>query len=111
MNNLKNLRLKQKLTQKDIAKIINVAPTTYLGYEKGLSEPTIATLIKLANYFDVSLDYLCDRQWENKAYIEVWKLSDEQKANLYLIQQLNHNNNLRASGYLMGLLHEQNAGI
>ena len=61
MNNLKNLRLKQKLTQKDVAKIINVAPTTYLGYEKGLSEPTIATLIKLANYFDVSLDFLCER--------------------------------------------------
>lgn len=109
--NLKALRIKNNLTQKEIAKVLNVAPTTYLGYEKGTSEPTIATLIQLANYFNVSLDFLCDRQWDNKAYIEVWKLSEEQKANLYLIQQLNHNNNLRASGYLMGLLHEQNAGV
>ena len=63
---LKELRKRNKLTQKELAQIINVAPTTYLGYEKETSEPTIATLIQLANYFNVSLDYLCNREWENK---------------------------------------------
>ena len=104
---MKLKELRGKTTQTELAKILNIPVKNLSNYEVGRTEPDIQTLIKLANYFNVSLDYLCDRQWENKAYIEVWKLSDEQKANLYLIQQLNHNNNLRASGYLMGLLQEQ----
>ena len=104
---MKLKELRGKTTQTELAKILNIPVKNLSNYEVGRTEPDIQTLIKLANYFNVSLDYLCDRQWDNKAYIEVWKLSDEQKANLYLIQQLNHNNNLRASGYLMGLLQEQ----
>ena len=111
MIRLKELQKKSEYTIEENAKRLNMPKSTYNNYLIESRQPDIQTLIKLANYFNVSLDYLCGREWENKAYIEVWKLSDEQKANLYLIQQLNHSNNLRASGYLMGLLHEQNAGV
>lgn len=104
---MKLKELRGKTTQTELAKILNIPVKNLSNYEVGRTEPDIQTLIKLANYFNVSLDYLCDRQWDNKAYIEVWKLSDEQKANLYLIQQLTPKNNLRANGYLMGLFQEQ----
>lgn len=104
---LLELRKKNNLTQTQVANELKISQKTYSNYENNITNPDIDTLISIADFFNVSLDYLCEREWCNKAYIEVWKLSDEQKANLYLIQQLNHNNNLRASGYLMGLLQEQ----
>ncbi len=60
---LKNLRKQKKLTQSDVAKAISVAPTTYLGYEKGTSEPSIGTLCNLADFFNVSLDELVGRDF------------------------------------------------
>ena len=68
--NLINLRKEKNKTQKEIAQIINVAPTTYLGYEKQTSEPTIDTLCKLADYYEVTLDYLVGRDYNNEfAYL------------------------------------------
>lgn len=104
---LKELRNENKLNQSDLARIIKTSQQNYNRYENEKVEPDIKTLIKLANYYNVSLDYLCDREWDNKAYIEVWKLTDEQKANLYLIEQLNKSNNLIANGYLLRLFQEQ----
>lgn len=104
---LKELRLRENISQQDLARIINTSQQNYNRYENEKVKPDLATLIKLANYFNVSLDYLCDRQWDNKAYIEVWKLSEEQKANLFLIEKLSQKNNLRANGYLLGLFQEQ----
>lgn len=106
---LLELRQEKKLTQKDVAKVLGITPVGYNGYENNNRKPSIETLIKLADFYNVSLDYLCDRQWDNKAYIEVWRLTDEQKANLYLIEQLNKSNNLIVNGYLLRLLQEQKA--
>lgn len=64
--NLKNLRINNNLRQEDVAKIINKSSVAYGYYETGSREPDIKTLITLANYFDVSLDYLCGRTWNNK---------------------------------------------
>ena len=107
MKTIEKLRKEKNLSQEQIAKIAEMSQSNYSKYERGILDISLSVAIKLANYFNVSLDFLCDRKWENKAYIEVWKLSDEQKANLYLIQQLTPKNNLRANGYLMGLFQEQ----
>ena len=96
-----------EFTIEENAKRLKMPKSTYNNYLIGTRQPDIETLIKLADYFGVSMDYMCDRHWDNKAYIEVWKLSDEQKANLYLIEKLTPQNNLRANGYLMGLYQEQ----
>jgi|AGTN01.1.fsa_nt_gi Predicted transcriptional regulators len=61
MNRLKVLRLQKKLYQRDIAKHLNVAPTTYLYWEKGVTEPSQEALIKLAEFYGVSVDYLLGR--------------------------------------------------
>lgn len=66
MINLKELRLKKDETQKQIADKLGITQFTYCNYEKGKTEPDINLLIKLADYYDVSLDYLCGRTWNNK---------------------------------------------
>ena len=55
---LKNIR---HVRQQDIADAIGVSLRGYQYYEKGTKEPTMSKLIALANYFDVSLDYLIGR--------------------------------------------------
>ncbi len=60
-NNLKGIREDKDLTQKDIAKMLNVSQNTYSQYETGVISLTAETLIKLANYYNVSIDYLLDR--------------------------------------------------
>lgn len=46
------------LTQKQVAKDLNIAPSTMGGYVQGISEPDFETLKRLADYFNVSSDYL-----------------------------------------------------
>ena len=55
---LKKLRQEKQLYQKDVASAINIDRTTYVKYEKGSSKPDAATLMALANLFEVSTDYL-----------------------------------------------------
>ena len=108
---LKELRLKNNLTQIETAKIANCSQSNYSKYEIEKLYPDVLTLIKLADFYNVSIDYLVGRDWDNKAYIEVWKLTDEQKANLYLIEHLSSKNNIRANGYLTGLYQEQQSAL
>lgn len=55
---LKELRIEKGLTQKELAKELNVHSVTYLHYEKDQREPPLTTLAKMAIYFGVSTDYL-----------------------------------------------------
>ncbi|EAC5366677.1 XRE family transcriptional regulator, partial [Listeria monocytogenes] len=50
------------ITQQQMAKLLNVSQNTYSQYETGKIEWTATTLIKIADYFDVSVDYLLDRK-------------------------------------------------
>jgi len=58
---LRELRLKENLTQEQCAAKINVGRSTYSLYEIGKNVPDLATLIKIANVYGVSLDYLSGR--------------------------------------------------
>lgn len=55
------LKNERKLLQKDIASSIGLSLRAYQYYEKGQKEPTLSVLLRLADYFDVSLDYLVGR--------------------------------------------------
>ena len=55
---LKELRLNAGLTQKDLAKAIDVGRTTISEYESGKIVPKQEGLLKIANHFNVSVDYL-----------------------------------------------------
>ena len=58
---LKRFRKAQKLTQKQASAAAGVAERVYQSYEYGKVVPTVNVLIALADYFDVSLDYLVGR--------------------------------------------------
>jgi len=55
------LKSERKLLQKDIAMDTGIALRTYQYYESGEREPSASVLIALADYFNVSLDYLTGR--------------------------------------------------
>lgn len=55
---LKELRKQRHCTLQNVADAIGVSNGTVANYENEKREPNIATLIKLADYFDVSVDYL-----------------------------------------------------
>lgn len=55
---LRSLIEERNLTQKQVATDLNIAPSTMGGYVQGSSEPDFETLKTIANYFDVSTDYL-----------------------------------------------------
>jgi transcriptional regulator with XRE-family HTH domain len=61
LKRLAELRKKHNLNQEEIAKIIGVGRTTYAMYEQGNREMDYRSLIKLANYYKVSLDYIFGR--------------------------------------------------
>ncbi len=60
-SNLRGIREDRDIKQKDIAKILNVSQNTYSQYETGVITLTAEILIKLADYYNVSIDYLLDR--------------------------------------------------
>ena len=59
--NLRAIREDRDIKQKDIAKLLNVSQNTYSQYETGVISLTAEVLIKLSEYYKVSIDYLLDR--------------------------------------------------
>lgn len=69
---LKELRLKKKLSQSDIANLLEVTQQAYANYERGAREADYKTLMILADFFDVSIDYLLGREVkESKQVVDV----------------------------------------
>lgn len=66
MNRLKFLRNERGLLQEDVGKIIGVSGRAIGNYETGKRDMSPVTLIKLANFFNVSTDYLLGNVNENK---------------------------------------------
>ena len=58
MNKIRELRIAHGMSMKQVAAALELPYTTYVNYEKGLREPNSEALIKIANYYDVSIDYL-----------------------------------------------------
>ena len=58
---LKELRFRNDITQAEFARAIGVAQQTVGGWEKNYSSPNYEMLDKIANYFDVTTNYLLGR--------------------------------------------------
>ena len=70
-NRLKDLREDNDLTQKDISKILHITQVAYSYYEIGKRSIPIELLIKLADYYNVSLDYIYYRTNERNINLKV----------------------------------------
>ena len=58
---LVDLRKKHGLSQAQAAKEIGAAPRAYQNYEYETAEPRLSTLIRIADFYGVSVDWLMDR--------------------------------------------------
>lgn len=100
---LKELRKEFGKTQTDIANYLNVSQNCYWSYEAGKNEPDIKTLIKLSNYYNVSIDYLVSN--ENKNIVQVYNEDEKTLLNNYAM--LNNVNKLKVNAYILGMLASQ----
>lgn len=55
---LRDLREDADLTQEELVKLLKMHKTTYTNYEQGKREPQFELIIKLAKFYDVSIDYI-----------------------------------------------------
>lgn len=62
INNLKSLRTNKGLKQEELAKILGLSRSTITKYETGEREPDFEILEKIADYFNVSTDFLLGRE-------------------------------------------------
>ena len=60
-NRLKEMRMRSKIKQYEVARILDICPATYNRYEKGVLRPDIFKLCKIADIYNVSVDYLLKR--------------------------------------------------
>ena len=58
---MKELRTERNLSQKETAADLGIGITTYCRYELGMREPNASLLDQMADYYDVSVDYLLGR--------------------------------------------------
>lgn len=64
--NIRNLREDNDKIQQEIAEYLHVKQTTYSKYELGKINIPVEVIMKLADYYDVSIDYLVGRSEKKK---------------------------------------------
>jgi len=72
-------------TQREVAQALNIAPTTLGNYIRNLREPDFETLIKIANYFNVTTDYLLRN-------VHKTALSSEEERLLHIFSEISTEN-------------------
>ena len=66
--NIRNLRIDKGYTQKQIGEYLGISQNTYSQYEIGVLNYPVDVLIKLADFYNVSIDYLLGRTNEKQPY-------------------------------------------
>lgn len=73
-NNLKLLRKRLKRSQEEVATDLSLTRSSYSGYENGVAQPNLESLIHLSKYFKVSIDDLLQKDFSAYSEIELEKL-------------------------------------
>ena len=63
---LKELRKEKGVRQEQVAVAVDISMSAYCNYEQGKREPTASVLCRMADYYDVSVDYLLGRSDNRK---------------------------------------------
>ena len=66
--NIRSLRIDNGLTQKQVAQILGISQNTYSQYEIGVLNYPVDALMKLADFYGVSVDYLLGRTTKKEPY-------------------------------------------
>lgn len=100
-NVLKTLRTSNNIKQADLAKTIGVSASTIGMYEQGRREPDFDILQKIADYFNVSIDYLIGKAEKSDSRISEKDEKDIAKTMKKLKEQLSNNQGLLFDGNIL----------
>jgi transcriptional regulator with XRE-family HTH domain len=104
-DNLKKLRKVKDITIEQLAKRINIPYETYKNYEGSNIVPPLDTLIKLASFFEISLDFLI--LWNKTPYTKNLKFLN----NAEIIDKYNINERFKVEGPISSLLEREKEDI
>lgn len=109
-NNLKQICNSKNLLQTKVAMDLNITQETISSYETGRVFPSSDMLIKLANYYNTSIDYLLCRTKYNMPInnIKPNNISDDDFMLLNKIKNLSSINKAKAEAYIDGLNNSNN---
>ena len=99
---LRSLREERKYSQQKIAIDLQISQASISKYEVGSAEPDIRTIIELAEYFNVSTDYLLGIS-ETKMYLTKSDLTDAEIGHLILYRSLTNTQRERVDAYIQGI--------
>ncbi len=97
MLKIKELRLSKGVSQQKVADFLNVSQQAYANYESGKRKPEYDLLLRLADFFDVSVDYILGRTDTKKApaskrdereeeFVEMFKHLNPEQQDLVIAQ-------------------------
>ena len=105
MDNLLKLRTKKKMSQVSLAVKLGIAQETVSAYEKGKAYPSVETLIKLCDIFNVSADFILDRTDIDIPINDIMKeFSNDEKELINIFRKLPQNKKERVLGFVMGII-------
>ena len=111
MKRLKELRNEKGLTQKELAEKINSTDKSIWAYENNVAVPPLDTLLKLADVFECSIDYLVSRT-DDFGNVSIQSstpvLSADEQRLIDTFRKLNPKNRTHVSAYAQIRLEEQN---
>lgn len=102
---IKELREDKKESQQKLAMLLNVSQTMISRYELEQAYPDVEMLIKLAQHFGVSVDYLIGLS-ESKLPYTKSNLSEQEQQMLFLFKRLSKTQKEKAVSYIEGMLEE-----
>ena len=100
MEKLKELRESEKKNPADLANLLGISIQAYYRYENGKNEPNISKLKTIADYFNVSLDYLVGRNYLN----EVGYLNETERAVVDCLKKMTETNQMKLLIQAQGIL-------
>lgn len=117
-NRLKELLQEQEITYAELAKRLSIPKGTISNWFNRKSEPTIGYVIKLADYFQVTTDYLLGREDYGTGIVEIRQPARENKVpdknldeRLKFIEEqfllLNIENQMQVLGFIQALKYKQ----
>lgn len=112
-SNIKSLRLSMGKTQDEIAKSAGFEQSLYAKWEADKSLPGAENLVKLANVFNCSVDYLLGREREDGLIViddSSNALSDVEQHIIEIFRNLTNRNKIKVVGYIDGIYAGQSQG-
>ena len=100
---IKELRTEKNMTQNEIATVLGISRQVFANYEKEINYPDPKMLVKLADFFDVSIDFLVGRTDELDIVRQKSTISPSELEFLARFRQLDKNAQNKVLGYVDAL--------